>query len=105
MGTFEYNLGSIFKELDMDHTNGLIDDTNASTSAFQRYFFAQVKEKLKINAVYFLRDTDGTPKIPMGNTAQSNSSMCCTLYPVICAHIISIYCMPLPDFGLCAVLP
>ena len=65
MNTFEYNLGSIFKELDMDHTNGLIDDTNASTSAFQRYFFTQVKEKLKINAVYFLRDIDGTPKIPM----------------------------------------
>ena len=65
MGTFEYNLGSIFKELDMDHTNGLVDDTNSRISAFQRYFFTQVREKLKINAVYFLRDTDGTPKIPM----------------------------------------
>lgn len=65
MDAFEYSLGSIFKELDMDHANGLIDDTNSSASAFQRYFFTQVREKLKVDAVYFLRDTDGIPKIPM----------------------------------------
>ncbi len=67
MEPFEYNLGSIFRQLDMDYSNGLIDiDTVSSdTSAFQRYFFEQAKEKLKINAIYFLRDSDGTPKIPM----------------------------------------
>ncbi len=67
MEPFDYSLGSIFRELDMNHTNGLIDtdEINPDTSTFQRYFFKQASEKLDINAVYFLRDSEGIPKIPM----------------------------------------
>ncbi len=65
MEYFEYNLGSIFKTLDMNYANGLTDVGDTDTTVFQRYFFSQVREKLKIDAVYFLRDTEGVPKIPM----------------------------------------
>ena len=61
----EFSLGSIFKSLDMDYSNGLIDKSEESLTTFQSYFFSQAKEKLKIDAVYFLRDSDGIPKIPM----------------------------------------
>ena len=61
----EFSLGSIFQSLDMDYSNGLIDKSEESLSTFQNYFFSQAKEKLKIDAVYFLRDSDGIPKIPM----------------------------------------
>ena len=60
-----FSLGSIFNTLDMNYSNGLIDKNEESLSTFQNYFFSQAKEKLKIDAVYFLRDSDGTPKIPM----------------------------------------
>ena len=61
----EFNLGSIFKSLDMDYSNGLVDSHGECLSTFQNYFFSQAKEKLKIDAVFFLRDSDGIPKIPM----------------------------------------
>lgn len=61
----EFSLGSIFSSLDMDHDNGLVDNSEESLTAFQNYFFCQAKEKLKIDAIYFLRDSGGTPKIPM----------------------------------------
>ena len=61
----EFSLGSIFTSLDMDYSNGLIDKNKESLTAFQHYFFSQAKEKLKIDAVYFLRGSDGIPKIPM----------------------------------------
>ena len=61
----EFSLGSIFQSLDMDYSNGLIDKSEESLTTFQNYFFSQAKEKLKIDAVYFLRDSDGIPKIPM----------------------------------------
>lgn len=32
---------------------------------FQKIFYKQVKDKLKVNAVYFLRDEDGIAKIPL----------------------------------------
>ena len=61
----EFSLGSIFQSLDMDYSNGLVDADNKSLTTFQNYFFSQAKEKLKIDAIYFLRDSDGIPKIPM----------------------------------------
>ena len=61
----EFSLGSVFRSLDMDHSNGLVDSETTSRTPFQNYFFSQAKEKLKINAVYFLRDVNGTPRIPM----------------------------------------
>ena len=54
----EFNLGSIFKSLDMDYSNGLVDSHGECLSTFQNYFFSQAKEKLKIDAVFFLRDSD-----------------------------------------------
>ena len=59
------NLGSIFSSLDMDYSNGLVDRNNADITAFQRYFYSQAQEKLGVDAVYFLRDTNGVPKTPM----------------------------------------
>ena len=59
------NLGSIFSSLDMDYSNGLVDRNNADITAFQRYFYSQAREKLGVDAVYFLRDANGVPKIPM----------------------------------------
>lgn len=61
----EYSLGSIFKSLDINYSNGLTDDTGGKITVFQHYFFAQAKEKLNIDAIYFLRDSEGTPKIPL----------------------------------------
>lgn len=61
----EYSLGSIFKSLDMNYNNGLTDDTGGKATVFQHYFFAQAKDKLNIDAIYFLRDSEGTPKIPL----------------------------------------
>ncbi|CAB1249401.1 N6_Mtase domain-containing protein [Ruminococcaceae bacterium BL-6] len=65
MKYFEYNLGSIFQSLDMSYSNGLTDANDTNLTVFQRYFFAQAKEKLNVDAVYFLRDAEGIPKIPM----------------------------------------
>ena len=57
---------SIFQSLDISSKNGLAsDDTIDSMTAFQRLFFSQVKEKIGIDAVYFLRDSDGVAKIPL----------------------------------------
>lgn len=49
----EYNLGSIFKSLDMNYSNGLTDENDSGQTVFQKYFFAQAKEKLNIDAIYF----------------------------------------------------
>ncbi len=40
----EFNLGSIFKSLDMDYSNGLIDKNEKSLTAFQNYFFLKRKK-------------------------------------------------------------
>ena len=61
----EYSLGSIFQSLDMNYSNGLTDNTDGKITVFQNYFFSQAKEKLNVDAVYFLRDSEGIPKIPL----------------------------------------
>lgn len=59
-------LKNLFKSLDMDYDNGLATNNNISSmSSYQKYFFNQVHEKLGIDAVYFLRDTNGIAKIPL----------------------------------------
>lgn len=58
-------LGSIFKTLDINYNNGLADATVENMPVYQKQFFNMAKEKLGIDAVYFLRDTDGTPKTPL----------------------------------------
>lgn len=59
------NLGSIFKALDIEEKNGLATDENQFMTTYQKQFFLHAKEKLNIDAVYFLRDSDGTPKTPL----------------------------------------
>lgn len=58
-------LGSLFQTLGMNDTNGLIKTEEENATVFQRHFFTQVKEKMGLDAVYFLRDSDGIPKIPL----------------------------------------
>lgn len=40
----EFSLGSIFKSLDMDYSNGLIDKNEESLTTFQNYFFLKRKK-------------------------------------------------------------
>lgn len=58
-------LGSIFSSLDISATSGLAFDENADMTVYQRQFFKQAKEKLGIDAVYFLRDSEGAAKTPL----------------------------------------
>ncbi len=57
---------SIFNELNIDNTNGLATDENFDLlNTYQRLFYKQAKDKIGVNAVYFLRDSDGIAKIPL----------------------------------------
>lgn len=58
-------LGSIFRSLDVNPDNGLADGNFIGESIYQKQFFNMAKEKLGIDAIYFLRDAEGTPKIPL----------------------------------------
>ena len=59
-------LSGIFKTLDITTENGLATTASISSmTSFQRLFFTQVKEKIGIDAVYFLRDSEGVAKIPL----------------------------------------
>lgn len=58
-------LGSIFKTLDMNDQNGLVHSQANNMTIYQQQIFNMVQEKLGIDAVYFLRDTEGKPKIPL----------------------------------------
>lgn len=56
----------IFTELNISSKNGLATSDSLETmSTFQRLFYKQAHEKIGVNAVYFLRDADGIPKIPL----------------------------------------
>lgn len=59
-------LSSIFSHLDITSKTGLASDDNFSDlTAFQKFFYTQAKSKIGIDAVYFLRDEEGTAKIPL----------------------------------------
>jgi hypothetical protein len=59
-------LEKILNELDIDSKNGLASEENISAmSAYQHLFFTQAKNKIGVDAVYFLRDENGTAKIPL----------------------------------------
>lgn len=61
----KFTLGSIFSTLDMTPDNGLSTTDSNSLTTFQTYFAAQVKAKIGLDAVYYLRDSDGVPRIPL----------------------------------------
>jgi len=57
---------SIFNGLNIDKDNGLATDENLEDmSTYQRLFFTHARDKIGIDAVYFLRDNDGVAKIPL----------------------------------------
>lgn len=59
-------LDNLFESLDINEGNGLMfGNANTSLGNFQQLFYAQAKEKIGVDAVYFLRDTDGVAKIPL----------------------------------------
>lgn len=58
-------LEKIYKMLDINCDNGLADSMNKKMTMYQQQFFKMVKEKIGIDAIYFLRDAEGIPKIPL----------------------------------------
>lgn len=59
-------LNGIFECLDINSSTGLAtEDSLQSMTPFQRLFYTQVHEKIGIDAVYFLRDTNGIAKVPL----------------------------------------
>lgn len=59
-------INQIFEELNMNNENGLVcEDTNAKMTTYQHLLFSQAREKIGIDAVYFLRDEEGIAKIPL----------------------------------------
>lgn len=59
------NLGSIFRTLDINENNGLAINEKQNLTTYQQYFYQHAKDKLGIDAVYFLRDTEGISKTPL----------------------------------------
>lgn len=60
------NKNKIFELLEMSAENGLVTkDTYSTMQGFQKMFYKHVKDKLDIDAVYFLRDESGIAKIPL----------------------------------------
>lgn len=59
------SLGSIFRTLDINEQNGLAVNEHQDMTAYQRFFYKNAKDKLGIDAIYFLRDTEGNPRIPL----------------------------------------
>lgn len=56
----------ILEALDMKPENGLATENSFSEmTTYQKLFYKQVHEKIGINAVYFLRDSNGVAKIPL----------------------------------------
>lgn len=59
-------LNGIFSYLDMTAKTGLASEDNYDElTAFQKLFYTQARSKIGVDAVYFLRDEDGTAKIPL----------------------------------------
>lgn len=59
-------LNGIFEYLDINPDNGLANEEGINNmTPFQRLFYNQVHEKIGIDAVYFLRDSNGIAKIPL----------------------------------------
>jgi len=58
-------LNSLFRNLDMNTENGLVSEDTDSLTAYQKQFYCNVKEKLQVSAVYFLRLNGEAPRIPL----------------------------------------
>lgn len=59
-------LNGIFSHLDITGKTGLASAENYNDlTAFQKLFYTQARSKIGVDAVYFLRDEEGTAKIPL----------------------------------------
>lgn len=59
-------LSSILSYLDITGETGLASKDNFdSLTTYQKFFYNQVKSKIGVDAVYFLRDEEGVAKIPL----------------------------------------
>ncbi len=59
-------LNRIFRELNIDNDNGLATEgAIGNMTTYQRLLYTQAKEKIGVDAVYFLRDANGIAKIPL----------------------------------------
>ena len=59
-------LNGIFSYLDINDKTGLASENNIeSLSTFQKMFYEQARNKIGVDAVYFLRDEEGVAKIPL----------------------------------------
>ena len=59
-------LNGIFSQLDITGKTGLASEENYNDlTAFQKLFYTQARSKIGVDAVYCLRDEEGTAKIPL----------------------------------------
>lgn len=59
-------LNYIFSYLDINNNTGLASQDNLEDlSVYQKAFYEQVKSKIGVDAVFFLRDEEGVAKIPL----------------------------------------
>ncbi len=59
-------LNNIFSYLDINNSTGLASEDNLDNlSVYQKAFYEQVKSKIGVDAVFFLRDEEGVAKIPL----------------------------------------
>ena len=59
-------LNKIFSYLDINNNTGLASQDNLENlSVYQKAFYEQVKSKIGVDAVFFLRDEEGVAKIPL----------------------------------------
>lgn len=59
-------LNNIFSYLDINDKTGLASENNVeSLSTFQKLFYEQARNKIGVDAVYFLRDEESVAKIPL----------------------------------------
>lgn len=62
---FSKLLKDIYSELDINADNGLVNDEYSAKTPYQYYFFNHVKEKMKVDSIYFLRIPGGEARIPL----------------------------------------
>lgn len=64
MGARE-NLQNLFRHLDMDASNGLVESGTMSLTGYQRHFYETVRDRLGVNAVFFMRVNGESARIPV----------------------------------------
>jgi len=63
--TSEGNFQSLCSELDLTKQNGLVEVDIDTEDEFQKYILKQAKEKLNIDAIFFLKPIEGKSSIPL----------------------------------------